>query len=158
MTTATPQFIIANTFRDLLQASATSPTSKNIAKNLKEGIQSYRDEKTRAEMLASGRAFSFGHIYGMGADEVKESLQKTVAGAGLISSPTMIPSILRKVWDAWSDVTDLSENASRAATYVQNVEQMGKLRAAFESRDVMDFSQHGAWHLLCACWFASCHS
>ena len=145
MTTATPQFIIANTFRDLLQASATSPTSKNIAKNLKEGIQSYRDEKTRAEMLASGGAFSFGHIYGMHADEVKASLQKTVAGAGLISSPSMIPSILRKVWDAWSDVTDLSENASRAATYVQNVEQMGKLRAAFEARDVMDFSQHGAW-------------
>ena len=145
MTTATPQFIIANTFRDLLQASATSPTSKNIAKTLKEGIQSYRDEKTRAEMLASGGAFSFGHIYGMGADEVKASLQKTVAGAGLISSPSMIPSILRKGWDAWSDVTDLSENASRAATYAQNVDQMGKLRAAFEARDVMDFSQHGAW-------------
>jgi len=145
MTTATPQFIIANTFRDLLQASATSPTSKNIAKNLKEGIQSYRDEKTRAEMLASGGAFSFGHIYGMGADEVKASLQKTVAGAGLISSPSMIPSILRKGWDAWGDITDLSENASRAATYAQNVDQMGKLRAAFEARDVMDFSQHGAW-------------
>ena len=145
MTTATPQFIIANTFRDLLQASATSPTSKNIAKNLKEGIQSYRDEKTRAEMLASGGAFSFGHIYGMGADEVKASLLKTVAGAGLISSPSMIPSILRKGWDAWGDITDLSENASRAATYAQNVEQIGKLRAAFEARDVMDFSQHGAW-------------
>lgn len=145
MTTATPQFIIANTFRDLLQASATSPTSKNIAKNLKEGIQSYRDEKTRAEMLASGGAFSFGHIYGMHADEVKASLQKTVAGAGLISSPSMIPSILRKGWDAWSNITDLSENASRAATYTQNVDQMGKLRAAFEARDVMDFSQHGAW-------------
>lgn len=145
MTTTTPQSIIANTFRDLLQASATSPTSKNIAKNLKEGIQSYRDEKTRAEMLASGGGFSFGHIYGMGADEVRASLQKTVAGAGLISSPSMIPSILRKGWDAWGNVTDLLENASRAATYAQNVEQMGKLRAAFEARDVMDFSQHGAW-------------
>ena len=145
MTTTTPQFIIANTFRDLLQASATSPTSKNIAKNLKEGIQSYRDEKTRAEMLASGGAFSFGHIYGMSADEVKESLQKTVAGAGLISSQSMIPSILRKGWDAWGDITDLSENASRAATYTQNVDELGKLRAAFEARDVMDFSQHGAW-------------
>lgn len=145
MTTATPQFIIANTFRDLLQASATSPTSKNIAKNLKEGIQSYRDEKTRAEMLASGGAFSFGHIYGMGADEVKASLQKTVAGAGLISSPSMIPSMMRKMWDAWSNITDLSENASRAATYTQNVDELGKLRAAFEARDVMDFSQHGAW-------------
>lgn len=144
-TTVTPQFIIANTFRDLLQASSTSPTSKNIGKNFAQGIKSYRDEKVRAEMLASGGAFSFGHIYGMDAEEVKASLRKTVAGAELISSPSMIPGVLKKGWKAWDNVIDASENISRAATYVQNVEQLGKLRAAFEARDVMDFSQHGAW-------------
>lgn len=145
LTTITPQFIIANAFRDLLQASATSPTSKNIGKNLVQGVKNYRDDKVRAEMLASGGAFSFGHIYGMDAEEVKASLRKTVVGAELITHPTMIPNILRKGWRAWDNVIDTSENISRAATYVQNVDQLGKLRAAFESRDVMDFSQHGAW-------------
>lgn len=145
LTTATPQFIIANTFRDLLQASATSPTSKNIGMNLAQGIKGYRDEKTRAEMLASGGAFSFGHIYGMDADEVRASLRKTVAGAELVSHPSMVPAVLRKLWSAYGDVMDVSENVSRTATYIQNVEQLGKLRAAFEARDVMDFSQHGAY-------------
>lgn len=145
LTTVTPQFVIANTFRDLLQASATSPTSKNVALNAVQGLKTYRDQKTRAEMLASGGAFSFGHIYGMDPDEVKASLRKTVKGADLISDPSMIPGILRKGWKHWNDAIDTSENISRAATYAQNVEGLGKLRAAFEARDVMDFSQHGAW-------------
>lgn len=148
MTTVTPQFVIANTFRDLLQAAATSPTSKNVAKNAADGIKSYRDEKTRAEMLAAGGAFSFGHISGMDTDEIRASLRKNVAGANLISDPSMVPEILRQGWRKWNDMIDTSENITRAATYVQNVEQMGKLRAAFEARDIMDFSQHGAWPMI----------
>lgn len=145
MTTVTPQFVIANTFRDLLQAAATSPTSKNIFRTAMQGAASYRDQKTRAEMLAAGGAFSFGHIYGMDADEIKASLRKNVAGANLISDPSMVPAILRQGWKRWNEITDTSENITRAAAYVQNVEQLGKLRAAFEARDIMDFSQHGAW-------------
>lgn len=145
MTTVTPQFVIANTFRDLLQAAATSPTSKNIFRTAMQGAASYRDQKTRAEMLAAGGAFSFGHIYGTDTDEIKASLRKNVAGANLISDPSMVPEILRQGWKRWNEITDTSENITRAAAYVQNVEQLGKLRAAFEARDIMDFSQHGAW-------------
>lgn len=145
MTTVTPQFVIANTFRDLLQAAATSPTSKNIFRTAMQGAASYRDQKTRAEMLAAGGAFSFGHIYGTDTDEIKASLRKNVAGANLISDASMVPEILRQGWKRWNEITDTSENITRAAAYVQNVEQLGKLRAAFEARDIMDFSQHGAW-------------
>lgn len=145
MTTVTPQFIIANTLRDLMQATATTPTSKNLARNLVQGAGAYRDPRTRAEMLASGGAFSFGHIYGADVNEVKANLRRAVRGAELVSSPKMIPAILKKGWDAWGKVADASENVSRAATYVQNVEEKGRLRAAFEARDIMDFSSHGAW-------------
>ncbi|ENO89931.1 LPD38 domain-containing protein [Thauera linaloolentis] len=145
MTTVTPQFVIANTLRDLMQASATSPASKNMLRNAVQGVQAFRNDKTRAEMLASGGAFSFGHIYGMDPDEVRASLRQSVRGAQLVSDSSMIPQILRQGWRKWNEAINTSENISRAATYVQNVEQMGRLRAAFEARDVMDFSQHGAW-------------
>lgn len=145
MTTITPQFVIANTLRDLMQATATSPVSKNALKNVAQGLKTFTNDKTRAEMLASGGAFSFGHIYGMDADEVRASLRQTVKGAQLVSDPSMIPQILRQGWRKWNQITDVSENMTRAATYAQNVEEMGRLRAAFEARDVMDFSQHGAW-------------
>lgn len=145
MTTVTPQFILANTMRDLMQASATSPTSKNLFKNTAQGLAGYRDAKTRAQMQASGGAFSFGHLYGADVNEVKASLNRTVKGAQLITDPSMIPKILRAGWRKWGDVADTAENISRAATYLQNVEQKGRLRAAYEARDIMDFSQHGAW-------------
>lgn len=145
MTTVTPQFILANTMRDLMQASATSPTSKNLFKNTAQGLAGYRDAKTRAQMQASGGAFSFGHLYGADVNEVKASLNRTVKGAQLITDPSMIPKILRAGWRKWGDVADAAENISRAATYLQNVEQKGRLRAAYEARDIMDFSQHGAW-------------
>lgn len=145
MVTITPQFIAANTLRDLMQATATTPTSKNVFKNFGQGIGAYRDAKTRAQMLASGGAFSFGHIYGMEASEVRASLNRTIKGAKLVSDRNMVPGIIKAGWKAWGEVTDTSENVTRAATYVQNVEEMGQLRAAFEARDIMDFSQHGAW-------------
>ena len=145
MTTVTPQFILANTMRDLMQASATSPTSKNLFKNLSQGVAGYRDARTRAEMQASGGAFSFGHLYGADVNEVKASLKKTVTGAELVTDVSMVPKLLRAGWRRWGEVADTAENVSRAATYLQNVEQFGRLRAAYEARDIMDFSQHGAW-------------
>ncbi|MFA7670123.1 MAG: LPD38 domain-containing protein, partial [Burkholderiaceae bacterium] len=145
MVTITPQFITANTMRDLVQATATTPTSFNVAKNIGQGIKAYRNEKTRAQMLAAGGAFSFGHIYGMDASEVRANLNRTIKGAKLVTHPRMIPDIIQAGWRAWGEVTDTSENISRAASYVQNVENLGQLRAAFEARDIMDFSQHGAW-------------
>ncbi|ATH82807.1 hypothetical protein CO724_17150 [Ectopseudomonas mendocina] len=145
MTTVTPQFILANTMRDLMQASATSPTSKNLFKNLAQGTAGYRDARTRAEMQASGGAFSFGHLYGADVNEVKASLRKAVKGAELVTDPSMVPKLLRAGWRRWGEVADTAENISRAATYLQNVEQLGRLRAAYEARDIMDFSQHGAW-------------
>lgn len=145
MVTVTPQFIIANTMRDLMQATATTPTSKNVAKNLVQGIGTFRDAKTRAEMLASGAGFSFGHLYGADVDEVKSSLNRTLKGSQLVTDVSMIPKILRAGWQAWGNVTDTSENIARAATYKQNVETLGRLRAAYEARDIMDFSQHGSW-------------
>jgi len=145
MTTVTPQFILANTMRDLMQASATSPTSKNLFKNLSQGVAGYRDARTRAEMQASGGAFSFGHLYGADVNEVKASLKSAVKGAELVTDPSMVPKLLRAGWRRWGEVADTAENVSRAATYLQNVDDLGRLRAAYEARDIMDFSQHGAW-------------
>lgn len=145
MTTITPQFIVANTIRDLMQAMATSPTSKNLFKNTAQGLAGYRDAKTRAQMQASGGAFSFGHLYGADVNEVKASLNRTVKGAQLITDPSMVPKILRAGWRKWGDIADTAENISRAATYLQNVDEKGLLRASYEARDIMDFSQHGAW-------------
>nr|WP_298166485.1 LPD38 domain-containing protein [uncultured Pseudomonas sp.] len=144
MTTITPQFIVANFLRDSMQAAATTPVSKNAPGNMYQGLKSYRDEKTRARLLAGGGAFSFGHIYGADPEEVKAGLRRNLRGAKLVDGPKAIPKLLMAGWDAYNGFANTMENANRAAAFQQNLDK-GTLRAAYEARDLMDFSQEGAW-------------
>ncbi len=144
MTTITPQFIVANFLRDSMQAAATTPVSKNVPANMYQGLKSYRDEKTRAQMLASGGAFSFGHIYGADPEEVKAGLRRNLRGAKLVDGPKAVPKLLMAGWDAYNSFANTAENGNRAAAFMQNQDK-GMLRAAYEARDLMDFNQEGAW-------------
>lgn len=145
MTTVTPQFIIANLLRDSMSATATSPVSKNFLKNIAVGGSNWTDARKRARMLASGGAFSFGHIYSNDPDEVKAHITRNLRSAKLIDGPKLVPQALKAGWDAWNAVANTAENANRAAIFEQNEQGSGKLAAAFEARDLMDFSMHGAW-------------
>jgi len=144
MTTVTPQFIIANLLRDSMSATATSEVGKNFLKNIAVGAKDWTDAKKRARLLASGGAFSFGHIYSNDPDEVKANLTRDLRGAKLVSSPRLVPEMLKAGWDRWGALANTAENANRAAIFEQN-QARGKLAAAFEARDLMDFSVHGAW-------------
>lgn len=143
MTTTTPQFMVANLIRDSLQATATNEVSKNAFANVIGGARSYKDQKTRAQMMASGASFNFGHLYGNNPDELRAQLTRDMRGAKLISKDNMGQALV-KGWDWWNNVNNATENLNRAAIFTQNQER-GKLKAAFESRDLIDFSAHGAW-------------
>jgi hypothetical protein len=145
LTTTTPQFVIANLLRDSMQAAATSEVSKNIVKNMVQGSKVYGDPKMRAKMMASGGSFSFGHLYGENADELRLRITGGLAQADILRSPSMIPDAIRGTWRKWNEMTEFTENISRAAIYQQNVEDRGQLYAAFKARDLMNFSQYGAW-------------
>jgi|GEM_PF-1429083 len=145
MTTTTPQFVVANLLRDSMQASATSEVSKNFMRNIAEGTKAYGDRRTRARMMASGGSFSFGHLYGENADEMRLQLTGELSRADILRQPSMVPNAMRLMWRKWNDMTDFTENVNRAAIFEQNVESRGELYAAFKARDLMNFSQHGAW-------------
>lgn len=148
--TITPSFIVTNTFRDAIQASATTPSSFNPFMNTIKGAAAYSDQKTRAAMLASGASFSFGHLSGTNADDIRRNMTRQYRKANLIKEPTDAVPLLRQLsrpvrggWRKWNDITNYSENMTRANVYKTNLPK-GKLRAAFEARDVMDFSGQGA--------------
>lgn len=149
--TITPQFIAANLIRDSIQATATNEVSKNALSNVLTGVKSFRDAKTNAQMMASGGAFNFGHLYGNNPDELRAQMTRSMrnakvigsAGSGWGSIATPIDAV-RWLWNWWGDINNTAENANRAAIFTQNQEK-GGLKAAFESRDLIDFSAHGAW-------------
>lgn len=142
MTTVTPQFVVANAIRDTLAAMATSPTSAIPLKNAFQGALTYGNKHQRARMMASGGAFSFGHVYGQGAHEMKVALTGTMRTAQVLRDPKLIPNTLLNAWRKYHNITDFAENMNRAGIWKQN-ESRGKLKAAFEARDLMDFSAHG---------------
>lgn len=142
MTTITPQFVVANAIRDTLSAMATSPTSAVPLKTAFQGALTYGNKRKRAQMMASGGAFHFGQAYGGGAHDFKASLNGKMRTAQVLKDPMLIPNTLTKAWRAYHGVTDFAENMNRAGIWQHNQDK-GKLKAAFEARDLMDFSAHG---------------
>lgn len=145
MITTTPTFILRNLIRDTLQALATSPVAKNPARNAMMGAKVYGNGRTRAQMMASGGSFSFGHLYGENADEMRLQITGALGRAEVLRSPSMVPATVKALWRQWNNVTDFTENVNRAAIYAQNLEERGDLYAAFQARDLMNFSQYGSW-------------
>lgn len=144
LVTATPQFQLANLMRDSMQAVATSEVSKNALGNVIRGGRSYRDEMVKARMMASGGAFNFGHIYGQSPDELRAALTRELSNTKLIQTPSDALGVVKKGWQRWMDFNNYTENINRAAIWQHNQER-GKLAAAFESRDLIDFGAQGAW-------------
>lgn len=142
MTTITPQFVVANAIRDTLSAMATSPTSAVPLKTAFKGALTYGNKRERARMMASGGAFHFGQAYGQGGHEFKASLNGAMRTAQVLKDPKLIPNMLMKGWRKYHDITDFAENMNRAGIWEHNQDK-GKLKAAFEARDLMDFSAHG---------------
>ncbi|WP_447926110.1 LPD38 domain-containing protein [Vreelandella sp. EE27] len=96
------------------------------------------------QMMASGASFHFGHLYGNNPDELRAQLTRNMRDAKIVAGPAMVPNLMRGGWAKWNDLNNVTENLNRAAIYQQNQDK-GGLRAAFESRDLIDFSAHGAW-------------
>jgi len=159
LTTASPQFILRNLIRDTLHSIAVAPElSLNAPGNAAAGMKRYGigDQMTeaRSHMMATGAAFSFGHIQGEHIDDLKYQLGKQtrrmvrVRGVGdAIQAIGLMGAGVRRAWDKWHALSDTTENANRAALFHQIMrdEDGAKLRAAYESRNLLDFSKRGSY-------------
>jgi DNA repair protein RadC len=154
MTTSTPQFLVANLLRDSLSSMAVADLKFNPVGNVASGIKSFgvldKSKYERARLLATGGAFSFGHIYGEDADSIRYYIDGEMRRADIVRDPAgLLKHGLKPVqaaWDKWQDVSNSFENANRMAAFKQAEESgKGKLYAAHQSRDMMDFSGIGAW-------------
>lgn len=150
LTTSTPQFVVANLIRDSLAAPSTADISFNPVKNVGAGIKNFgvfdRGGYERARLLASGGAFSFGHVYGEHADEIKASINGELSRAQVLKDPKGMWGLLKSGWQRWQDIQNSAENANRMSAFMQAEKAgKGKLYAAFQARDIMDFSGMGAY-------------
>jgi hypothetical protein len=142
--TISPEFRVANLLRDSIHSIAVVPMSKNIPKNLKTGwMATDKKSESYAQMLASGALFgASGYIHGGDPEAVRRVVNRGVDRATILT-----PRKVKKLWDWYEDTGARMENINRAAAYQKALESddTSLLEAAFESRDVLDFSRTGSF-------------
>lgn len=148
-TTATPQFIVANLIRDSIHSAAVANTGKSLSGKLTAPIRGTKEyshkNKLMREMITSGGGFTFGHVYGDDADTILANIDREVSKTVKADYKTL-STLAKDMWDKYHSISNRGENANRYAVYQEAI-RSGKtpMQAAFESRDLMDFSSRGAW-------------
>lgn len=152
--TMAPAFKIRNLIRDQVSAVALNPISGNIVGNLAQGWNlTAKDSAQYAHMLAGGGLMRFGtSLEGNRAKHIDRLVK--MSGNAPITTTEQARNVLEKMWDAWQELGDRSENITRAAVYRQAYDKAIKagksadeahLIASYQARDSMDFSLQGSY-------------
>ncbi|WP_315707523.1 LPD38 domain-containing protein [Brenneria uluponensis] len=156
-TTSMPDFIIRNFIRDSLHSWAINDGFKPIRSSW-DGLQKVmREDDTLLDMMFAGATFGGGYsnVYDPAGTAV--NIRKILRRKGYTDSQIreFDSSIVRNgkevmdkigwALEKYKKVSEGAENANRIATYdVALKEGKSRAQAAFEARDLMDFSMHGA--------------
>ena len=151
--TSSPVFKFwSNIIRDTVGAAGTTDVGFNLWKNAVGGYRSLKD--VEADMLVTGGYIQFGNIRADDPNYAEKILGKELTSGYIVNNPETnetFQSALKKawkmagsVWRTYERVGDKMENANRAAIFTSTLAKAkSKLEAAFESRDLMDFTLHG---------------
>lgn len=146
--TASPAFKIRNLFRDSISAMAVTDLKKNPFANLVEGwVATDKNNPAHISALAGGAIFNFGSAYeGHQSNMIKRLLKQGVKEEHILDTPEKIKDGLIGLWEKYQDWGNKSEAANRMALYNQLRENgASHLEAAFQARDMLDFSMQGSW-------------
>lgn len=149
--TTTPEFAAANWIRDSLAAQAIAKTGFNPVESIKGMARSYKEEGGFEAMLFAGASFQSGYVNAADPEataiHVRRALRKRGMNAAAVDSfMGSVVDFTATGWEKWRQVGEAIENANREAVYEATRKRGGSVaEAAFESKDLMDFSLRGSW-------------
>lgn len=157
-TTSMPDFIIRNFLRDSLHSWAINKDGfKAGIDSLKGFNKALKTDDTLIDMMFAGATFGGGYSNVYDPASTARSIRGVLRRKGYTDSQIkeFESSIVRSSKDImdklgaglekYRHVSEAAENANRVATYDAAIQSgKGKAQAAFESRDLMDFSMMGA--------------
>lgn len=142
LVTLDPGFMAANWIRDSVSAFVLGrDTFIPIAAGIKGFGQALVKDEAMRTMMSAGAAFENGYInqYDPKATHrmIKNAMKKKGFARTVLNSPF-------KLLEAWKALGSATENANRIAVYNAAIRAgKGKAQAAFEAKDLMDFSMGG---------------
>ncbi|GKV88531.1 LPD38 domain-containing protein [Pectobacterium carotovorum] len=163
-TTSMPDFIIRNFMRDAIHSWAINKDGFKPAISSWQGLKkAMRTDDTLVDMMFAGATFGGGYSNVYDPAGTASSIRKVLRRKGYNDSQIreFESSIVRnskEVMDKigaglekYQKVSEGAENANRIATYDAALKAgKSKAQAAFESRDLMDFSMQGSSSIVIA--------
>jgi len=154
ITTANPLFKKRNLLKDTMNAAAQTEAGFNVFKNATGGWKEISNNK--ADLLVSGAYMQFGYLRSDDPNYAQKLLTKEMRAGfigqnprkheGYMNAVKKAVALGRGVWDRYQNWGDKAENANRAWVYKTHLDKGdSQTKAAFEAKDVHDFTLHGGW-------------
>lgn len=158
--TASPEFMLRNFLRDSLSSWAISKDGfKPLIGSIKGVRKTLAMEGSTIDVMFSGASFLGGYVNGNDPGAMADTVRKSLRRKGMtpeqiaryeksiIRSAAHAKGIVANVWEKYNRYGEAFENGNREAVYDAAI-KAGKshAQAAFESKDLMDFSMLGAAH------------
>jgi len=145
--TLDPGFMIANFMRDALSAFVISRDKFiPMAAGLKGFAKALVKDEDMRTLLSSGASFESGFISQGDPETTKRMLKAKMKDKSF--ARTVLDSPV-KLYEAWKAIGSAAENANRLAVYQAALRAgKSKAQAAYEAKDLMDFSMSGDWPMI----------
>ena len=156
--TASPEFMLRNFLRDSLSSWAISKDGfKPMIDSIKGVRKTWRMDGSTIDVMFSGASFLGGYVNGNDPGAMADTVRKSLRRKGMtpeqiakyeksiIRNAAQAKGIIADAWEKYSRIGEAVENGNREAVYDAAIKS-GKshAQAAFESKDLMDFSMLGA--------------
>ncbi|WP_429056681.1 LPD38 domain-containing protein [Aeromonas jandaei] len=160
--TASPEFMLRNFLRDSLSSWTISKDGFQPILDSIRGLQkTFAMKGSTIDVMFSGASFLGGYVNGNDPGAMADVVRKSLRRKGLtpeqisryeksiIRDAAHAKGIVADVWEKYSRYGEALENANREAVYDAAI-KAGKSHAlaAFESKDLMDFSMLGASRMI----------
>ena len=156
--TASPEFMLRNFLRDSLSSWAISKDGfKPVIDSIKGVKKTLEMDGSTIDVMFSGASFLGGYVNGNDPTAMADTVRKSLRRKGMtpeqiaryeksiIRNAAQAKGVVANVWEKYNRYGEAFENANREAVYSAAI-KAGKshAQAAFESKDLMDFSMMGA--------------
>ncbi|GAA4493425.1 LPD38 domain-containing protein [Pseudaeromonas paramecii] len=156
--TSSPEFMLRNFMRDAVSAWAINEDGFTpLIDSIKGVKQTLKMNGGSIDMMFSGASFLGGYVSGNNPEAMASSVRKALRAKGmnpdqidryeksLIRNSKQALDVLGNVWRKYERIGEAIENGAREAVYSAAI-KAGKshAQAAFEAKDLMDFSMLGS--------------
>ncbi|WP_413734257.1 LPD38 domain-containing protein [Shewanella sp. BJSY2023SW005] len=153
--TLSPDFIFKNFVRDAAQAWMVNKDGFRLGADSIKGLKdAFAEDEAYRDLIFSGAAFQGGYVHGADPEAAAQQIRRALAKKGLGKSEieSYMGSLVTnggQLLEKYRAISDKVENANRLSTFKAGMNAgKSKRQAAFEAKDLMDYSLKGNFALI----------